>query len=481
MLALPLRGVLDSANIVMLFLLAVVGVALLLGRKPAVLAAFLSVALFDFFFVPPHLSFAVADVQYVVTFAVMLCVALVIAHLTSGLRQAAIRARDGERQSQALYALAKTLAGALSVEQVTAALNAFMRSRGMEVVLLLPDKEEVLRAVAPSMLSLSATEQTAAKGVFTSATSLDSSQLSASEQRRIYQYLAGSSRGRGVMVAASAGTDGAVLSSEHALIEAVASLVATAVERLHFVEVAHRSQLEVQAERLRATILSALSHDVRTPLTAIYGLADTLLLPQHQLPEAAQSTAEAIRDQALRLNNMVSNLLDMARLQAGRIKLRMEWQPLEEVIGASIKVLGEGLRRHHVAVHLAKDLPLVCFDAVLMERVLGNLLENATKYAPPGSQIDLTADAVDGMLAVSVRNAGAGFPQEKLALLFELFERGNADASIAGFGVGLAISRTIVEAHGGGIAAFNLPGGGACVRLTLPLGEPPYMEPEALP
>ena len=480
LLALPLRSVLDAANIVMLFLLGVVAAALLLGRKAAVLGAFLSVALFDFFFVPPQLSFAVADVQYLVTFAVMLLVGLVIAHMTSGLQQSAVEARAHAQRSQALYHLAKLLAGAASVEQVSDALKSFMAQHGMDVALLLPNDAEVLRAAPGSLLSLNETERTAAKAVYQTGHSLDSATLSAEEQFRFYQYLAGASRGRGVLVIAPLGADARVPASDRALIEAVSSLIATALERLHFVEVAHRSHLETQSERLRAAILSALSHDVRTPLTAIYGLADTLVVSQTPLPSAARETLQAIRDQSLRLNNMVSNLLDMARLQAGRIKLRREWQPLEEVIGASIKLIRPGLRDRKVAVRLPDNLPLVQIDAVLLERVLCNLLENAAKYSPEQSQIEIGAALQGTELLVSVCNAGPGFPVGKLDSIFALFERGGPEPGAAGFGVGLAICRAIVEAHGGRIQAFNPDGGGACVRFSLPLGQPPSIEPEVM-
>ncbi len=478
LVALPLRSVLDAANIVMLFLLGVVVAALLLGRKAAVLGAFLSVALFDFFFVPPQLSFAVADVQYLVTFAVMLLVGLVIAHMTTGLQQSAMEARAHAQRSQALYDLAKLLAGAPSVEHVSDALCSFMAKQGLGVALLMPDSAEVLRAVPGSKLSLNDTERTAAKAVYQTGKSLDSATLSAQEQFRIYQYLAGASRGRGVLVIASLNGDARVQESNRALIEAVGSLIATALERLHFVDVAHQSQLETQSERLRAAILSALSHDVRTPLTAIYGLADTLVVSQTPLPVAARQTLSAIRDRSLHLSNMVSNLLDMARLQAGGIKLRREWQPLEEVIGASIKLLGPGLRDRKVAVRLADNLPLVQIDAVLMERVLCNLLENAVKYSPEQSPIEIDAVPQGSELLVSVCNAGPGFPVGKLDAIFALFERGGPEAGAAGFGVGLAICRAIVEAHGGRIRALNPESGGACVRFSLPLGQPPSIEPE---
>jgi two-component system sensor histidine kinase KdpD len=236
--------------------------------------------------------------------------------------------------------------------------------------------------------------------------------------------------------------------------------------------------MQIQAERLRSSILAALSHDVRTPLTVLYGLADTLTLPQQNFPESARETACAIRDQAIRLNNMVNNLLDMARLHAGQVQLRKEWQPIEEVIGASIKLSGADLQCHAVKVHLADGLPLVEFDAVLLERVFCNLLENAAKYSPPNTDIELSVSSDGTEAVITVCNAGEGFPKDKLMQVFEPFERGNAKSNVRGAGMGLAICRAVVEAHGGKIAASNPAGGGACIRFTLPLGEPPDIEPE---
>ncbi|MEK7413920.1 MAG: ATP-binding protein, partial [Planctomycetota bacterium] len=253
-----------------------------------------------------------------------------------------------------------------------------------------------------------------------------------------------------------------------------ASLVAIAVERLHFVEVAQHAQLQMTGERLRSSILSALSHDIRTPLTALYGMTDMLALTQPPLPPAARNMVEAMREQALRLNGMVSNLLDMAKLRAENIRLNQEWQPVEEVIGASIKLLGIALTHHPVKVLLQPDMPLLKFDAVLMERVLCNLLENAAKYAPPSSIITISARIEDDKAAMSVRDSGPGFPPDKLDKVFELFERGDTESSVPGMGLGLSICRSIIEAHGGKIYASNRDG--ACVTFTLPLGDPPVIK-----
>jgi two-component system sensor histidine kinase KdpD len=354
-------------------------------------------------------------------------------------------------------------------------------------VFLLPDEDESLHAFqcgneAP-VPALTMTERLSASAVFHSREGIASREIGASGGLSLLLPLAGSTRCRGVLLvtagpARRTATDAAE-ALDRPLLEAVASLAAIALERLHFVEVAQRTQLEVQSERLRSSLLSAISHDIRTPLTALYGLADSLAGAVPAPAETERETAAAIRDQAMHLHRMVTNLLDMARLQAGKAPLHLEWQPIEEVIGASIQVASQSLRANAVRVALSPDLPLVAIDAVLMERVLCNLLENAAKFSPPGAEITISADVEDDRLALSVNDRGCGFPPGSLPRVFDLFERGATESPVAGVGLGLAICRAIVESHGGTIDASNRDGGGACVRIRLPIGGAPAIEPEA--
>src|SRR5882724_8904338 len=389
LVATPLREQLELANTVMLFLLTVALIAARLGKGPAILASFLSVILFDVFFVPPRLSLAVSDGKYLVTFAVMLAVALIIGQLTTGLRRQAEEAGRREQQTRALYELAEALAGALSIEQVVHATRHFFRHHlGTEAVLLFPDEEGTLIARPADGVQALIVEPHVARTVNDSGEPAAFGGLGSGNDQPWYFPLRGSTRNRGVLVVAAGDT---LDKDSRPLLDTVSALVATAVERLHFVDVAHVSQMQMVSERLRSSILSALAHDIRTPLTALYGTADSLALIRPPLPEAVRETIEAVRDQAFRLSGLVSNLLDMARLQAGKVALRKEWQPLEEVVGASIKLLGPALADHPVKVSLPADLPLLEFDAVLMERVFCNLLENAAKYSPPGSAIEIGA------------------------------------------------------------------------------------------
>ncbi len=471
-LAWPLRDALDPANIAMLYLLAVALVAMRAGKYAALTAAFLSTGLLDFFFIDPRLSFTVGDVQYVVTLAVMLVVALIIGNLTISLQRQTVEAIERERQSHALYQLASRLAGTTSLDQVASATRDFLhQAQGCRSVLLMR-RNDVLEPVEQEHRLVSEMQRAAA---FAAVQQGQTRHMQEADDYWLFLPLPGSTYVRGVLAIDFGTRSPAAIDAQLALYEAIASLVAISVERLHFVEVAQRTQLQMTDERLRSSILSALSHDIRTPLTVLYGMSEALA--QQPLPPDMREMAEAMSEQTLRLNSMVSNLLDMAKLRAGDLRLAPEWQPLEEVVGASIKLLGAALHNHPVQVALPPEMPLLRFDAILIERVLCNLLENAAKYAQPGSAIRISASTGNGQAAISVCNDGSRFPPGNLDKMFELFERGDTESNVPGIGLGLAICRSIVEAHGGTIRASNSDSG-ACVTFTLPLGEPPAIEPE---
>ena len=477
--AMPLIGYLVLANIVMLYLLGVLLIGVKFGRGPAVLAAFSSVALFDFFFVPPQLSFTVNDAQYLVTLAVMLAVALITGQLTAGLRQQADAAFLKERRTQALYEMARDLAGALTIEQSADIVRRFLFDAfSLDVALLLPDEVGQLGPVAKLQGSFKIDHRLALLA-FDQGEPVEDFTLSGYGYGAGYFPLKAPMKVRGVIVFVPNSQNTQAIKEQKTLLATISSLVAIAIERLHYVDVAQTTQVQIVSERLRSSILSALSHDLRTPLTALVGLADSLTLARPPLEATALETAEAIREQALRLSGLVGNLLDMARLHAGSVTLRKEWQLLEEVVGASIQLLGRGLANHQIRVALSKGLPLVEFDAVLVERVLCNLLENAAKYAPPGSVIEIAGEMKAGFAEVSVCDHGPGFPPDRQGAMFEMFVRGAAESATPGVGLGLAICRAIVEAHGGTMGAVNRPEGGACVVFSLPGGTPPTVEEES--
>jgi two-component system sensor histidine kinase KdpD len=229
----------------------------------------------------------------------------------------------------------------------------------------------------------------------------------------------------------------------------------------------------MESERLRNSLLAALSHDLRTPLTALVGLAESLIRAKPPLPPVQQELAQGLHNEMIRMSNLVSNLLDMARIQSGEVKLNLEWQHIDNVVGSALRACKILLDKHQVRTSIPAELPLVRFDAVLLERVLCNLIENATKYTPPGSLIVVAARTTDSDLEVSVYDNGPGLPKGKEDAIFEKFTRGERESATPGVGLGLAICRAIIDAHGGTISAGQSPEGGACIVFNLPLGTPP--------
>jgi two-component system, OmpR family, sensor histidine kinase KdpD len=472
--ATPLHQLLDLANIVMLFLLGTVAVAVRFGRGPAALAAILNVAAFDFFFVPPRLSFGVSDVQYLVTFAVMLLVGLLTGQLTAGLRFQARIAASRERRAQSLFELTRELSAALLAAQVAQLGAAAVRGYfGGDAVVLVSDAQEqlVLPALAPPGLDARAAEQ-----AFREGRPADLAGASLAAQTWHYLPLRAPMRVRGVLALRPVQAHWLRIPEQRQHLETLARQVAIALERVHYVEVAQRAELEMESERLRNTLLASISHDIRTPLTALIGLAHSLAASQPPLSPDQAESAGALAEQARELATLVNNLLEMARLQSGKVKLRMEWQSVEEVVGVALRTLRPLMGDLQLVTQLPADLPLVQFDATLLERVLVNLVENAVRHgAPP---IEIRAQATGGELVLAVRDHGPGLPPSVLgreATLFEKFTRGEVESARPGVGLGLAICKAVLDAHHGSITAANADGGGAEFTLRLPRKMPPEL------
>ncbi len=463
----------DLANIVMLFLLTVVLVALKFGRGPAVLAAFVSVGAFDFFCVPPRMSFAVSDAQYLLTFAVMLAVALIIGQMTAGLRYQARVASYREERARALYEFARDLSSLLETQQVVdTATRAIARTFRAEAATLIPDEGErvAVRNEGGGGLALDiGTAQWAYDNAQPAGLGTDTLAGSAF----LYLPLRAPMRTRGVLAIRPENRRILLVPEQKRQLDTFAALAAIALERVHYVEVAQQALVQMESERLRNSLLAALSHDLRTPLAALVGLAESLAMTTPALSGQQLETTQAIAEEARRMNALVNNLLDMARIQSGEVKLRRQWVPFEEVAGSALNSAQSALVRHRVEVELAPDLPLVELDAALIERVLYNVLENAGKYTPDGTTIRLTADVAGGDLLVAVSDNGPGVPRGQEEAIFEKFVRGTRESSTPGVGLGLAISRAIVEAHRGKIWAESNPAGGARFCFALPLGTPP--------
>ncbi|CAN5417201.1 DUF4118 domain-containing protein [soil metagenome] len=476
LLTAPLHSLLDEANIVMVFLLAVVIVAVRHGRGPAVLAAFISVAAFDFFHLPPRMTFNIGNAQYLLTFFVMLVVALVIGQLTAGLKFQATVATRREERVTALYAMSRDLSAALMIEQVAEIAAAFMRAQfGAPAALLSIDKDNKVTAALPQASPPVGIDLAVAQWAFDHEEDAGHGTGTLPGSPVLYVPLKTTMRARGVL-AIEAREPGRLSGPEQGqLLTTFASLLAISLERIHYIDVAQSTILQMESERLRNSLLAAISHDLRTPLASLVGMAESMTMLRPAASPAHAELALAIGDAARRMNSMVDNLLDMARLQSGQVQLRRQWQPLEEVIGSSLKAMSGVLDSRAVRVSLPDDLPLVEIDTVLFERVLVNLLENAAKYSPAGSAIDISAVANEQHITVRIDDQGPGLPAGREESIFQMFERGRKESATPGVGLGLAICRAIVEAHGGTINGETRPGGGARFSIELPRGEPPEL------
>jgi two-component system sensor histidine kinase KdpD len=483
--ALPLLPLLDVANVAMLFLLTVVLVAIRLGRGPAIVATL--VGFCALVVAAPRRQYDVSEFKYAVALAVMLAVGWITARLTSDLREQAESAIGREARTRALYEFARALSVALQTEQVFEITLRFLaRTFDARAAILLPDDAGRLRWPAPGAGSeerppvLSVLDMAAAQWAFDHAAPAGAGTGTLPSNTYLYLPLLAPMRSRGVLAVRVPDVAALLVPERRELLDAFAALAAIALERVHYVDVAQDAVVRMEGERLRNSLLAALSHDLRTPLTGLVGLSESLTLSRPPLAAAQMELANALRDEARRMSTLVANLLDMARIQSGGVKLNLQWQMVEETIGSALRACRWQLGARMVETRIPRGLPLVRFDATLLERVLCNLLENAGKYTPRDARVTVAAREEAGQLVVAVCDDGPGLPAGREDALFEKFVRGQQESPIAGVGLGLAICRAIVDAHGGRMRAFNRPDAGACFELRLPLGEPPPL-PDADP
>ncbi|MCL4395390.1 MAG: sensor histidine kinase KdpD [Chloroflexi bacterium] len=462
-------------NLVMIYLVGVIFIASRYGMGPSVLASVLSVLAFDFNFVPPFYTFAVSDTQYVVTFGVMLAVAIIISTLTVRIRQQADSAWERERRTAALYSMSRELASTSStsrlVDVAAKHIGEVMESR---VTILLPDAYKQLTPI-DSPVPLDASECAVSEWAYThnQPAGLGTDTLPGS--KAIYLPLAAARGTVGVLGVQPANASLVASPEQLHLLETFANQTALAIERVNLADESQRAKVEVETERTRNALLSSISHDLRTPLAAITGAATSLV---DDTTGECREMAQTIAEEAERLNRLIRNLLDMTRLEAGAVMIHKGWHALEEVIGAVLTRMDESLQEHPVTTSIPADLPLVPLDSVLIEQVLVNLFENAIKYTPAGSPIDISANVTADHVQIVVADHGPGIPPGDEERVFDKFYRARSQG-VGGVGLGLTVCRGIVQAHGGKIGVRNLPSGGASFEFALPLeGTPPEVEPE---
>jgi two-component system sensor histidine kinase KdpD len=467
-----LLGGSDKLNLAMVYLLGVVFVATRYGRGPSVLAAVLSVAVFDFFFIPPHLTFAVSDTQYLVSFAVMLVVGLLVSTLAARVRDAAEFARQRERRTQALYALVRELAGPRQPREIAAvAARHVAELMRCEAVVLLPGASglEPAGEDVPAF-ARDPRELAVAQWAFDHRQPAGADTDTLPAGAALYEPLATDEESLGVLGIKLEPALRPLPPDQRELVGALARQIAGPLERARLADRADAARLAAESERLRSTLLSSVSHDLRTPLAAITGAASGLLVEPPPSPELQRELGSTVLDEAQRLNRLVGNLLDMTRLEAGTLEPKRDWHSLEELIGSAIARVEGYAPACRFAAEIAPELPLVPIDAVLVEQALVNLLENAVRHGGATGTVRVAARRDGPQALVEVMDEGPGLPAGGEERVFDKFYRA---ASGPGAGLGLAIARAIVTAHGGRIWAESLRPRGAAFRFTLPLGDTP--------
>jgi two-component system sensor histidine kinase KdpD len=468
-------------DVVMIYLLGIMLVSSRLAFGASIFAAFLSVAAFNFFFVPPYLTFAIAHLRHVTTFFVMFVVALVISALTQRIRNHALAARDRELRTAALYALSRELAAAPGLENVILA-----AARQLETVfdcgvsVWMPDANGVLcRNYASATVGPSSERETSiCQWTWANQREAGLGTTNLPGGATLHLPLLASAGIVGVLGLKPAVPQSLSQQAQRRQLEAFVSQMALALERAKLAHEAESARREIEVEQLRNSLLSSVSHDLRTPLAVITGATSTLLQGGLAIDASTrQDLLSTVLEEAERLNSLIHNLLDMTRLESGTIQVRKEWLSLEELIGSALSHLDKRLGTREVRVHVPKDLPLVPGDAVLIEQVLINLLENAVKYS--SQAIEIRADAMAGEVLVEVEDRGPGIPVGQEERIFEKFYRSARTGAHEGVGLGLTICRAIATVHGGKVCASNRRGGGSSFRFTLPLVGAPRLAPPA--
>jgi two-component system sensor histidine kinase KdpD len=462
----------------MFYLLGVLLAASRLSRGPALFAAVASVAALDFFFVPPFYTFAVEDTRHWLTFLVMMFVGVMVSSLTLRVRGQAEAARQRERRTAGLYAMSREFAAGTSVDDLArTAARCVNEILECDAIVFVADGRNTLvpRGEPGSALASDARELAVARWVYEHAQEAGRGTQTLPGAQGLYLPLVGSRRTLGVVGVNLSLRHGAVAPSQRQLLETYVAHTALALDRTILAEEAAEATLAAERELTRSGLLSAVSHDVRTPLSSIQGSATALIEEGDRMdPDARRDLLATIREESGRLGRLVGDLLDLTRLESGGPRVRKEWHPVEDLVGAALSRLDDRLRGREVRVDLPRDVLLVQADPLLVEQVVWNLVENATKHTPPGTAIEVGARRVEGGVAIAVADRGPGIPAGEEQRIFEKFYRTADGQRTPGAGLGLAICHAAAKAHGGWMRAENRPEGGARFILFLPSeAEPP--------
>ncbi len=462
-----------EANTVMLFLAGVAWTAFRYGRVPAVFSSVLAVLMFDFFFVPPLYTFATADTQYAVTFTVMLAIGLVISTLTSRLRAQVERSRQRERRTSALFDVGKQLSSlsgtTFLVNAAGSKLNEITKGE-ICIYLSRPTTPAELAFGENSSIARHAVSQPAAQWV------IDHEQIAGAGSNTLPNAIAvffpmiGSQKTMGAVGIRTHQTAALLDLDQRRFIEACVNQLALSLERDQLAIDATTAHIQAETERVRSSLLSSVSHDLKTPLAAIAGATSSLLQSSTLDERVRRQLLESIGEEANRLNRLLENILQMSKLDAGATTPQMQWHLLEEIVGSALRRMQGELDQHPVELNFPDSLPLTFVDGLLLEQVFVNLLENSVRHTPVGTRVRVSAFAENDLVRVSVSDNGPGIPVGSEEKIFNRFYRASPNPdSGRGSGLGLAICRAIVKAHGGTITAATLPQGGTEFVIRLPL------------
>jgi len=470
------HGFFSPANIIMIYLLCVVVTAVFWGFGPSVVVCILSVLLWDFFFVNPHLTFAVEDTQYIFAFVTLLLVSLTISYLTTRIRQQTEAAQSRESETATLYALSRTLAAVIGLDSTIRAITDSTRETfGLDAMIFLPDaqsKEGLKPHVDDPNVSVGENEVAAAVWCFQHQKVVGHGTDTLPNATARYLPLSTARGTVGVMALLVTGATSRFTAQQTRLLEAYADMAAVAIERTEFAEKARSAEILETTDKLQTALLNSISHDLRTPLVSVIGVLSSLQEEGIELDDAARrNLIQVAREEAERLNHLITNLLDVTRLESAALRVSRQPCDVEDIIGAALEQLGSRSDKRPVRIELAEGLPFVSGDFGLIVQVLVNILENAFKYSPPGSPVEVSGRKRGSLVEIEVADRGIGIPEQDLLRIFDKFYRVQRPDSVVGTGLGLAICKGIVEAHGGGITAENRPDGGTIIKVTLPAAD----------
>lgn len=457
----------NAENIVMLYLLAVVVIALRFGNRAAILASVGSIIAFNYFFVEPRYTLHVAEAQYLLTFSGLFIVGLVIANLAARARQQTEAAERREQQTAALYAFSRELSAAVNLDEtIRSVSHHIQQTLEAEIGVFLAQKNNLSAASLTEHFQLNAREWETIQWVHLHGKAAGRNEMHYPYNIGYYLPLQ-TAHELGVLGIQSS----TVLTDEQQqLVLAYAAQAALAIDASLLAEQAQQAQLLKEKEKLQSALLNSISHDLRTPLVSITGALSSLREDVGVLNmDDRRDLLDGAYDEAKRLNRLVGNLLEMSRLQSGALRLKREPYDVQEIIGVARTQIQERSKKRPINVQIANDVPLVSVDLVLFAQVMVNLLDNALKYSPDNSPIEITAEAADNdTVCIKVCDRGIGIPEADLPNIFEKFYRSSNIGGRGGTGLGLSICDGIIEAHNGTIKIENRNGGGACVTVIVP-------------